>query len=160
MPEDPDGFHNYVITTLTNEFSIQSFNRMFLFSKNKVEMTYHLKEVDFVGNGSFSSCSPEDWIIGNKKIITPHGTLKISSYKMVEQNGMVGIQFSVKGSLDFSTMCRGVILEIRTIAFFRQPQNACLWGYAFDKADYPIANFCGNDDLDGLRDFVCEIEKI
>lgn len=69
---------------------------MFFSSKNKVEMIYHLKEVDFDGNGNISSCTPEDWIIGNKKIITPRGTLKIREFKIVEQNGMVGIQLSVR----------------------------------------------------------------
>lgn len=123
-------------------------------------MIYHLKEVDFDGNGNFSSCTHENWIIGNKKIITPHGTLKISNYKMVEQNGMVGIQFSVRGSLDFSSMRNGRALDIRTIAFLRQPHNAWLWGYAFDKVGYPISNFCGNDDLDGLMHFVSALEKL
>lgn len=123
-------------------------------------MINHLKEVDFDGNGNFSSCTPEDWIIGNKKIITPRGTLKIREFKIVEQNGMVGIQLSVRGSLDFSSMQNGRSLEISTIAFMRQPHNAWLWGYTFDKVGYPIANFCGNDDLDGLMMYVRDLKRL
>lgn len=133
---------------------------MFWFSNNKAEMAYHLQEIDFVGNGSFSACEPENWVIGNKKIITPHGTLKVNNYKIVEQNGMVGIQFTVKGTLDFSAMCRGFVVDLGTIAFMRQPHNAWLWGYAFDKQGIPLVNFCGHDDLDGLMNFVSQIEKI
>lgn len=123
-------------------------------------MKYHLREVDFNANGNFSSTPEEEWIIGDKKIITVHGTLKVSDITIVEQNGLVGIQLSVKGKLDLSNFPNGRVLDIRTIAFLRQPHNVWVWGYAFDKNRHPIVNFCGYDDLDGLAQFVSNYEKL
>lgn len=133
---------------------------MLFSSKNKIAMNYHLHEVDFNANGNFTSIQSVDWIVGDKKIITPYGNLKVCSAKIVEQNGLVGVQFSVKGELNLSSMPMGRVLNIATIAFMRQPYNAWLWAYAFDKNRVPIANFCGYDDLDGLASFVSQLENL
>lgn len=122
-------------------------------------MTYTVREIDLTGQGEFFKIPQEIWTIGNKSIITPHGSLKIKKYIIVREGPMVGIQFSVSGSLDLSMFNNKGETAIFTFAIMRQPHNVWLWGYAFDKANRPTVNFCGNDELDGLFHFVNELES-
>lgn len=137
-----------------------------LFSRKKhntCEMVYHAQEVDFAADGSFVDFTEETWIIGDKIIKTPHGTLSIKKVIFVENGPHVGLQFTVDGKLnlgDFSCSNgdEGVV-QIKTFAVVRQPHNVWLWCYAFDKNNMPCVNFCGHDDLDGLRHFYSELKS-
>lgn len=135
------------------------FNSLFGNKKNNITMTYTVREIDLTGQGEFFKIPQEIWTIGNKSIITPHGSLKIKKYIIVREGPMVGIQFSVSGSLDLSMFNNKGETAIFTFAIMRQPHNVWLWGYAFDKANRPTVNFCGNDELDGLFHFVNELES-
>lgn len=128
---------------------------------NKFSMPYHLMEVDFDATGKFRSLGDgleEIWCIGDKEIVTPHGTLEILDAFFVEEGPLVGVQFSVDGYLkmnDFScSKGHEDTIYVSTFALVRQPHNAWLWVYAFDEDNQPIANFCGFDDLGGLSNFL------
>ena len=133
---------------------------------NKFSMPYHLMEVDFDATGNFYSLGEEKeeiWNIGDKEIVTPHGTLEILDAIFVEDGPLVGVQFSVDGYLkmnDFSCS-KGYenTIYISTFALMRQPYNAWLWVYAFDMDNQPIANFCGFDELDGLANFIPSLKR-
>ena len=106
-----------------------------LFSNNKIEMNYHAQEMDLSTKGNFTSFTEETWIIGDKYIKTPHGVLQIKNAIFVEQGALVGIQFTVKGSINLSSFScskgnEGKV-NIKTFAVMRQPNNAWLWCYAF-----------------------------
>lgn len=122
-------------------------------------MKFFVKEIDSTANGQFTTIPNETWIVTPSYIETPHGTLKVKKY-IIRRNGpLVGIQFTVKGTLDLSSLSS--ILgkqDISTLAIMRQPHNVWLWAYAFGTSNVPIVNFCGNDELDGLANFVSEIE--
>ena len=122
-------------------------------------MSYTVREIDLTGQGNFIKIPKEIWTIGNKSIITPHGILKIKKYIIFREGPMVGIQFSVAGSLDLSMFNNKGKTAIFTFAIMRQPHNVWLWGYAFNEVNRPTVNFCGNDELDGLAHFVSEIES-
>ena len=128
---------------------------------NRFSMDYTVWEVDFSANGSFVSLGEEDheiWKIGDSKIETPHGTLDIEDAIFVEEGPLVGVQFSVSGTLKMNTFkCSSGWedeIEVSTFALLRQPHNAWLWVYAFDEDGVPVANFCGTDLIDGLANFM------
>jgi hypothetical protein len=129
-------------------------------TSNKFTMQYHVREIDFSATGNFVSIgeSGEDWVIGDEKIISPHGVLDIDDAIFVEDGPLVGVQFSVSGWLrmDDFKCSNGDEDEIfiSTLAVMRQPHNAWVWAYAFDENNEPIVNFCGFDDLDGLANFI------
>lgn len=131
---------------------------------NQYKMTYHVNSIDYNANGNFKSFNEENWIVGEKSIITPHGTLYINDAIFVEQGSLVGIQFSVTGKLklnEFSCSTgRENDVEIGTFALMRQPHNAWLWTYAFDEYANPLVNFCGFDDLDGFANLVPFLKRI
>ena len=135
-----------------------------LFSKNKIEMNYHAQEMDLSTKGNFTSFTEETWIIGDKYIKTPHGVLQIKNAIFVEQGALVGIQFTVKGSFNLSSVScskgnEGKV-NIKTFAVMRQPHNAWLWCYAFDENNQPCVNFCGQDDFDGLALFYTQLKQL
>lgn len=131
---------------------------------NKYTMTYHVNEVDFLANGHFQELDEESWIIGDKSIITPHGVLSIEDALFVNQGSLVGVQFSVNGTLKLDEFSCSIGLEneveISTFALMRQPNNVWLWVYAFDRNNNPVVNFCGHDDLDGLAKFILELKRV
>ena len=101
--------------------------------------------------------------IGDSYIITPHGTLEIRDAIFVNEGSLVGVQFDVNGTLkmDEFPCSQGFesYIQVSTFALMRQPHNAWLWGYAFDKYGNPIANFCGTDILDGFANFIPFLER-
>lgn len=122
-------------------------------------MEYYVQEVDLNAQGQFISIPESSWLITSKNIATPFGKLKVTKYTIVLKGPLVGVQFSVKGRLNFSSISpRKGRKEIKTLAIMRQPHNVWLWAYAFDKDNNPIINFCGHDVLDGLRNFVDDLE--
>lgn len=128
-------------------------------NRNTPSMHFFVKEIDSTAQGQFTIIPDETWRVTHTCIETPHGTLKVKKYVIVREGPLVGIQFTVKGTLDLSNLSS--ILgkqDISTLALMRQPHNVWLWAYAFDKSNVPIVNFCGNDELDGLTHFVSEIE--
>lgn len=133
-------------------------------SDNQYKMTYHVSDIDFCANGNFKSIDKETWVIGEKSIITPHGTLHINDALFVEQGPLVGIQFAVTGKLklnDFSCSTgKENEIEIATFALMRQPYNVWLWAYIFDAYGNPLVNFCGYDDLDGFAKFIPCLKRI
>lgn len=133
-------------------------------SQNKYSMKYFVSEVDFSANGGFNAIDEESWEIGDKFIITPHGTLEVQDAIFVDNGPLVGVQFSVCGSLNISNFkCSQGFendVDISTFAIMRQPYNVWLWVYAFDKFGNPIINFCGHDELDGLASFIPMLKRI
>lgn len=131
---------------------------------NLYSMNYHVSDIDYNANGNFTSFDEEIWTIGEKSIITPHGTLCINKVVFVDNGPLVGVQFSVNGKLTLNnfTCSKGWEndLKISTFALMRQPHNVWLWGYAFDDSGNPLVNFCGHDDLDGLAKFVQTLKRI
>ena len=101
--------------------------------------------------------------IGDSYIITPHGTLDIRDAIFVNEGSLVGVQFDVNGTLkmDEYPCSQGFEsdIQVSTFALMRQPHNAWLWGYAFDKYGNPVANFCGTDILDGFANFIPFLER-
>jgi len=133
--------------------------------QNTISMDYYICQVSFNEGRDFYDLGfdAEKWEIGDKIIKTDHGSLKIKNYIFVEEGPLVGIQFSVEGSLrldDFEKFngfddCP----HITTFALMRQPYNAWLWVYAFDVNGNQVVNFCGRDELDGLSDFVHKLKR-
>lgn len=130
---------------------------------NHFSMDYTVWEVDFTATGNFISLGDEDedeeiWKIGDSFIETPHGILKIEDAIFIEEGPLVGVQFSVSGSLKMNDFrCSNGWeneINISTFALMRQPHNAWLWVYTFDENGNPLANFCGTDILNGLADFM------
>lgn len=134
---------------------------------NRFSMDYTVWEVDFSANGSYVSLGEEEdheiWKIGDSKIETPHGTLDILDAILVEDGPLVGVQFSVSGTLKMNNFkCSNGWedeIEVSTFALMRQPHNAWLWVYAFDEDGVPVANFCGTDLWDGLSNFMPFIKR-
>lgn len=133
-------------------------------NNNTYKMQYNVSEVDLLANGKFQSINEEIWSIGDKTIVTPHGVLSIKDAILVNQGRLVGVQFTVNGTLRLNefTCSTGYEneVEITTFALMRQPNNVWLWVYAFDQNNNPVVNFCGYDRLDGLANFTSEIERI
>lgn len=132
--------------------------------KNTIEMVYHSMEIDYTAQGSLIPFDEESWTIGDKIIYTPHGSLEIKNAILVKQGSLVGIQFTVDGSLnlnDFScSKGNEGSVYINTFAIMRQPYNAWLWCYAFDVKDQPCVNFCGHDDIDGFAHFYNQLKEL
>lgn len=131
---------------------------------NQFSMKYTVMEVDFLANGSFVSLGEEEeWTIGDTQIITPHGTLIIEDAIFVDDGPLVGVQFSVSGSLRMDNFkCSDgweYEIQVSTFALMRQPNNVWLWVYAFDEDNIPVANFCGTDSIDGLANFIPFLER-
>lgn len=133
-------------------------------SLNKYTMVYHVLEADMLAIGNFESIDEEAWTIGDQFIITPHGNLKIENAIFVDKGTLVGIQFSVSGTLNVADFrCANGFrntIEVATFAIMRQPHNAWLWVYLFDDNDSPMAYFCGFDDLDCFANFVSLLKSI
>jgi|GEM_PF-6035660 len=133
--------------------------------QNTISMDYYISQVSFNEGRDFHDLGfdAEKWEIGDKIIKTSHGNLKIKKFIFVETSPLVGIQFSVDGTLrlgDFEKFngfddCP----NIATFALMRQPRNAWLWVYVFDVNGNQVVNFCGRDDLDGLSDFVNKLKR-
>ena len=126
-------------------------------------MIYHVSEIAHSGGNNFKCIKEEVWTIDTEKIATPHGVLFIEEVAFVEQGNLVGLQFTVNGTLkldDFecSKGNEGNV-DVATFALMRQPHNVWLWGYAFDRDGTPIVNFCGYDELDGLLKFASFLEE-
>lgn len=135
---------------------------------NRLSMDYTVWEVDYSANGNFVPLGEDEkgrevWKVGDSQIITPHGTLGIKDIIFVEQGPLVGLQFSVYGTLkmnDFkcSNGCEEDI-QVSTLALMRQSHNTWLWAYAFDEDNTPVANFYGTDLIDGLANFVSFLKR-
>lgn len=133
-------------------------------SLNKYQMIYHVLEADMSASGNFESIVEEIWTIGDRFIISPHGNLEIQNAIFVDKGSLVGVQFSVSGTLNIADFrCANGIkntINVATLAIMRQPHNAWLWVYMFDDNDSPVANFCGFDDLDGFANFVSLLKSV
>lgn len=82
----------------------------------------------------------------------------------MEQGSLVGIQFTVEGTLNlcdfsYSNGDEGVA-NIKTFAIMRQPNNVWVWCYAFDIYNQPCVYFCGHDDLDGLAHYCSKLKEL
>ena len=133
-------------------------------NKNKLELSLHICEMDINANGDFQNINEEMWSIGERFIITPHGTLQINDTIFVDKGSMVGVQFSVTGKWnihDFDNSSGSEKdVEINTFALMRQPNNVWLWVYAFNSQGDPVVNFCGYDDLDGFAKFIPSLKQL
>jgi len=159
--EDP-GQSQIMRVVRSGKFNLIPYKTRTVIPRNSFSMKYYVNEVAFGGGQNFLRFEDETWEIGDKYIITPHGYLSIDDYIFVDQGSLVGIQFSVSGTMHLDELScsdgnEGVV-EIKTFAFMRQPHNVWMWVYAFDKSDSPIVNFCGHDDLDGLAHFVTKLK--
>lgn len=127
-------------------------------------MPYYVSEVDFHADGSFQKIEKETWQFGVDRIITPHGNLGINGLIFVTEGPLVGVQFSVRGRLKMNEFsCSDGdenAIFIGTLALVRQPHNAWLWVYAFDKNGCPLVNFCGFEDLDGMVRYMDVLQKL
>jgi len=133
-------------------------------NKNKLELSLHICEMDINANGDFQNINEEMWCIGERFIITPHGTLQINDTIFVDKGSMAGVQFSVTGKWNlhdfYSSSGSEKDVEINTFALMRQPNNVWLWVYAFDSQGDPVVNFCGYDDLDGFAKFIPSLKNL
>lgn len=133
-------------------------------NNNQYSMNYYVSETDFCAKGNFKSFDKETWNIGEKYIITPHGTLRINNAVFIDDGPLVGIEFSVKGKLKLNEFSCSTGKEkdvrIRTFALMRQPHNVWLWAYTFGIFGIPRVNFCGYEDLDGLAKLVSFFKRI
>lgn len=158
FPSSGKDIHDY-----KTNMPIKSEDRYGQSNENRLNLTIHVCEIDLAGNGNFMKLDEENWTIGDKCIITPHGELCIKDAKFVEEGPLVGVEFTVEGKMklyDFSCSTGNEKEEsIKTFALMRQPHNAWLWAYMFDNCDTPIVNFCGFDDLDGFSKFVTILKE-
>ena len=124
-------------------------------------MTYHCREYS-INHGEFIDLPNEqDWDFDNESISTPYGVLYLKSFMEVNQGPLSGVQFSVYGELDFSSLDNALdSVNIETVAVMRQPYNVWLWIYMFDEDGNNIINFCGNDDLDGFMEYMTALKSL
>jgi hypothetical protein len=129
--------------------------------ENDCTMTYHCREYS-VNSGGFKHLSSEgSWNFDDKFISTPYGCLHLESFMKVNQGPLVGVQFETYGILDLSSLDSSLdLVNIKTVAVMRQPHNVWLWVYMFDDEDNNIINFCGNDDIDGFKEYIDKLELL
>lgn len=122
-------------------------------------MTYHCREFS-INRGEFKQLEDtEDWEFDDEMISTPYGDLFLESFMNVNQGGLVGVQFDVSGELDLSELDDSLdYVNIKTVAVMRQPYNVWLWVYIFDDEENNVVNFCGNDDIDGFKEYIDKLQ--
>jgi hypothetical protein len=127
---------------------------------NGCTMTFHCREYS-INSGEFKQLEDtEDWEFDDEMISTPYGDLFLESFMNVNQGGLVGVQFDVSGELDLSELDDSLdYVNIKTVAVMRQPYNVWLWVYMFDDEDNNIVNFCGNDDIDGFKEYIDKLQE-
>lgn len=128
-------------------------------------MIYHVKEVTF-NNSDFSEVL-ETWIFSEHGIYTPHGYISFKSFMEVNQNGMNGVEFSVKGVLNFNVNkyveCPFGEINLSAVAVMRQTGNVWLWIYLIDEIGETVAALCGYENLfhmDSFSKFVSKLKCI
>lgn len=106
---------------------------------------------------SFQDIPQETWEFSAKHIDMGTAGLDIIDFMEVSQNGQVGVQLSVQGQIFFPDEQRCSqsykVVQIRTVAVMRKPNNVWLWVYLFDDSNQPVATYCGHDGLDYQESF-------
>lgn len=129
-------------------------------SVNKFTMAYNVTQVSTNGGCCFDDIEEERWTIGDKYIETPHGVLNVLNAIFIKEGPLIGVQFSVDGTLRITELGCDENVHIRTFALMRQPNNAWVWAYAFDEFNNQVVNFCGFDDLDGMDAFIPALKSV
>lgn len=150
--------HNYF---LSNPYSSFAQNAL----ENKYVMFYYPEEIDFDGSETFFHFKKETWIIGDKLIITPHGSFLVKDAVPVESDSLVGVELTVKGSLrlDNFSCSDGTEddnVDIEAFAFVHRSGDSRVWVYGFDSEEDNIVNFRGTEDEEGLSIFTSFLKRV
>ncbi|MGN0049535.1 MAG: hypothetical protein ACI37U_11660 [Bacteroides sp.] len=150
--------HNYFLSNPYSSFTQNAF-------ENKYIMFYYLEEIDFDGSETFFHVKKETWVIGDKLVITPHGSFLVKDAVPVYSASFVGVELTVKGSLrlDNFSCSDGTEddnVDIEAFSIVHKSGDSRVWVYGFDSEEYNIVNFRGTDEEDGLPIFTSFLKRV
>ncbi len=107
-----------------------------------------------------------EWRFTLDDIHSPYGSFNIFSFREVRQNGLVGIQLDVSGSLSVKQLPgysgNDEEIPVSTIAVVRQPHNVWLWIHLFDENGQYVAAFSGTEKnafSDDFPNYISELKR-